>query len=117
MRLSTRSGKKHRQKYIPCYMFCLGMAHKYFSPRAHQLIASRGINRLATLQGVTLGTLSNSKPNAQVLLDAVVQGIGDKVSLASVIREAKLVPSEPAPPEVYANLAARCGAVIFASAD
>lgn len=87
------------------------------SPRAHQVIAPRGINRLDTLDGVTLGLLCNSKPNAQVLLDSVADGIGKKVSLAGIVRDRKASPSEPAPPEVYSNLAGRCGAVIFATAD
>jgi hypothetical protein len=88
-----------------------------FSPRAHQVVAPRRINPIDSLDGVTLGLLCNSKPNAQVLLDAVAAGIAQKVSLADVVRTHKAVPSEPAPPEVYANLAERCGAVIFATAD
>jgi hypothetical protein len=89
----------------------------FISPRAHQLIADRGVNRLATLDGVTLGLLCNSKPNAQVLLDAVAAGLEQKVPLGGIVRDAKMVPSEPASPEIYNNLADRCGAVIFASAD
>jgi hypothetical protein len=89
----------------------------FLSPRAHRIVAPRGINPLETLDGVTLGLLCNSKPNAQVLLDAVAAGIGEKVALGGIFRTHKAVPSEPAPPETYANLAERCGAVIFATAD
>ncbi len=89
----------------------------YLSPCAHRLIAPRGINRIDSLEGVTLGLLCNSKPNAQVLLDAVAAGIGEKLALGGIVRAHKAVPSEAAPPEVYANLAESCGAVIFASAD
>jgi len=89
----------------------------FVSPRAHQLVADRGVNRLESLDGVTLGLLCNSKPNAQVLLDAVADGIAGKVALGGVVRAAKMVPSEPAPEDVYVNMAERCGAVIFASAD
>lgn len=89
----------------------------FVSPRAHQIVAPRGINRIDSLEGVTLGLLCNSKPNAQVLLDAIADGIASKFSLAGVIRDRKASPSEPAPPEVYSNLASLCGAVIFATAD
>lgn len=89
----------------------------YLSPCAHRLDAPHGINRLESLEGVTLGLLCNSKPNAQVLLDAVAAGIGEKVALGRVVRAHKAVPSEAAPPEVYATLAESCGAVIFATAD
>ena len=89
----------------------------FVSPRAHQLVTSRGINRLESLDGVTLGLLCNSKPNAQVLLDEVADGIASRFPLGGVIRARKASPSEPAPPEVYSNLASVCGAAIFATAD
>lgn len=88
-----------------------------FSPRARRVLAPRGVNQIGSLDGVTLGLLCNSKPNAQVLLDAVAAGIAERFSLRGVFRTHKAVPSEPAPPEVYANLAEHCGAVIFATAD
>lgn len=90
---------------------------QFLSPRAHNVLAPHGLNRLASLHGVTLGLLCNSKPNAQLLLDTVAAAIDEKVGLAAIVRDHKAVPSEAAPPEVYANLAERCGAVIFASAD
>ena len=89
----------------------------FVSPRAHRIVAPRGINRLESLDGVTLGLLCNSKPNAQVLLDEIADGIASRFSLAGIVRDRKASPSEPAPAEVYSNLASRCGAVIFASAD
>ena len=89
----------------------------FFSPRAHQIVAPRGNTAIDSLDGVTLGLLCNSKPNAQVLLDTIAEGIGRKVSLAGIVRDRKASPSEPAPAEVYSNLASRCGAVIFATAD
>ena len=89
----------------------------FVSPRAHQVLTPRGINRLRSLDGVTLGLLCNSKPNAQVLLDEVADGIAGRFSVAGIVRDRKASPSEPAPAEVYVNLASRCGAVIFASAD
>ena len=88
----------------------------YVSPEARRLARAPGGAPLRTLEGVTLGLLCNSKPNAQLLLDVVAEGIAARVQLAGVVRDAKAAPTSAAPPEVYANLAGRCGAVIFASA-
>lgn len=87
------------------------------SPRAHKVSQPHGLNRIGSLAGVTLGLLCNSKPGAQLLLDTVAAAVDEKIGLAGIVRAHKAVPSEPAPAEVYANLAERCGAVIFATAD
>lgn len=89
---------------------------RFVVPVAHRARLDRGVTRLGSLDGVTLGLLCNSKPNAQLLLDTVAEEIGTRVSLAEVVRDSKVAPSNGAPEHVYANLAARCGAVIFASA-
>lgn len=88
----------------------------YVSPVAHRRLEGHAVTPLDSLDGVALGLLCNSKPNAQLLLDDVAAGIGERVALADVVRDAKVAPTSPAPDEVYANLASRCGAVIFASA-
>ena len=87
------------------------------SPRAHRLRVGREVTPLAALDGVTLGLLSNSKPNATFLLDLVAERIASRVDLAGIVRTSKLVPSSPAPEDVYTELERECGAVIFASAD
>ena len=92
------------------------MAAVFVSPSAHRLVARRAVARLDSLDGVTLGLLCNNKPHAQLLLDTVAASIAERVALGGVVRETKVAPTSAAPPEVYANLAARCGAVIFASA-
>lgn len=87
------------------------------SPQPQRLIVSRAINRIESLEGATLGLLCNSKPNAQVLLDAVAEAIGERIALAGVVRASKAIPSSAAPDEVYAAVAEQCDVVIFASAD
>lgn len=106
---ATTGTRPERRQHAPTSVFV--------SPRAHRVVAQRGINRIDSLEGVTLGLLCNSKPNAQVLLDSIADGIASKTRLAGIVRDRKASPSEPAPPEVYSNLASRCGAVIFATAD
>jgi hypothetical protein len=91
-------------------------ASTFVAPVANRATSRRGVNRLASLEGVTLGLLCNSKPNAQLLLDTVAEEIGARVELAGIVRDAKAHPSSGAPEHVYSNLAERCGAVIFASA-
>jgi hypothetical protein len=93
------------------------MRTEFISPRAHRRATPHGLNRLESLEGVTLGLLCNSKPNAQLLLDVVADEVGERVRLNGIFRTHKAVPSEGAPPEVYTTLAERCGAVIFATAD
>lgn len=88
----------------------------YVSPRAHRVVTGRRTRPLGSLEGVTLGLLCNSKPNARLLLDAVAEGIAGRVALRGIVRESKVAPTSAAPPEVYSRLAERCGAVIFASA-
>jgi hypothetical protein len=90
---------------------------RVFSPQSQRLITRRTITSLSSLEGITLGLLCNSKPNAQVLLDAVAEAISEQVNLAGIVRASKAIPSSAAPEETYATLAETCGAVIFASAD
>lgn len=87
------------------------------SPVSHRLVVSHGVNKLESLEGATIGLLCNSKPNAQVLLDAVADALAEKVNIAGVVRESKAIPSSAAPDDVYARLVERCDAVLFASAD
>lgn len=88
-----------------------------FSPQSQRLIVDRGVNAIASLEGKTIGLLCNSKPNAQVLLDAVAAELENLVAPAEIVRESKAIPSSAAPDDVYARLSERCDAVLFASAD
>lgn len=87
------------------------------SPQPDRLVKRRAISPLSSLDGVTLGLLCNSKPNAQVLLDAVAEAIAEKINLAGIVRASKAIPSSAAPDDVYDSLAQQCGAILFASAD
>ena len=88
-----------------------------FNPQAERLVKRRANTPLKSLEGARLGLLCNSKPNAQVLLDAVAEAIGEKVNLGAVIRASKAIPSSAAPDEVLDALAKQCDVVIFESAD
>lgn len=90
---------------------------EYVSPQAARLVVSRGINTITSLEGARIALLCNSKPNAQVLLDAVADALSERVSPASVIRESKAIPSSAAPDDVYDRIAQNADVAIFASAD
>jgi hypothetical protein len=89
----------------------------FVSPRAHHARTETQPNQLGTLAGATLGLFTNHKPNSELLLDALSEGIDARVGLAGVVRVSKRTPAEAAPDEVYDQLAEQCQAVIFASAD
>ena len=87
------------------------------NPQPARLVKRRAITPLSSLDNVTLGLLCNSKPNAQILLDAVAEAISERVNLAGIVRASKAIPSSAAPDDVYESLAEQCDVIIFASAD
>ena len=87
------------------------------SPRARRHRRGKPLTPLRTLDGIVLGLLDNSKPNAPLLLDFVEQGIRSRIEIGRTVRASKPTPSSPAPETVYRDLERECGAVLFASAD
>jgi hypothetical protein len=74
--------------------------------------------RPASLEGGVLGLLSNGKPNAAALLDAVAAGLragGRTVRYDKT--EHGSGPSTPTPPWIVERLAAESMAVVLASGD
>jgi hypothetical protein len=69
------------------------------------------------LQGLRLGLLDNTKPNANRLLDALGMLLEEKLSPTEILRRAKPTMSLPGPDELLDELAARCGAVVVAVGD
>ena len=73
--------------------------------------------RPASLRGVVIGVLDNSKPNARVLLESVARGLAEKLGAREVKRWRKPGASIGATAPVLDEIAAHCGAVLTASAD
>ena len=71
----------------------------------------------ADRKGIRLGTLDNTKGNADHLLAFVVEGIRKLVPVASVVALRKNNPSTPAPKNVLDQLEAEADFVISAMAD
>ncbi|HXF66707.1 MAG TPA: hypothetical protein VNK67_08435 [Burkholderiales bacterium] len=67
--------------------------------------------------GIRLGTLDNTKSNADHLLSFIVQGVQAALPVASVVRLRKENATVPARPEVLERLAAEADFVITAMGD
>ena len=97
------------------------MAEKVFliSPEAppHQFGAAGEKRAVAACKGILLGTLDNTKGNADHLLAFVVEKIRTMVPVSSVISLRKNNPSTPAPKNVLDQLEAEADFVISAMAD
>ena len=83
---------------------------------AHQF-AGAGDTRKIKAGGIRLGTLDNTKGNADHLLAFVVEGIRKLVPVASVVSLRKNNPSTPAPKNVLDQLEADADFVISAMGD
>jgi hypothetical protein len=70
--------------------------------------------RLATLQGKTIGLLDIGFPNGNLFLDRVEELLKERCGVAQVVRRAKPSPARPAKMEVREELVAQCDAVIEA---
>ena len=71
--------------------------------------------RLATLDGATIGLLDISKPRGSVFLDRVEELLQQRGT--TVVRYRKGSYARVAPPDLRAEVATRCDAVIEALAD
>lgn len=72
---------------------------------------------LDTLEGKTIGILSNQKVNADEVLDALVATIQQKYKIAHVIKRTKRIQSQTAPADVMDDLVNLSDAVIHGVGD
>ena len=78
--------------------------------------AARAI-RPASLDGKTLGLLSNNKPHSEELLRMMAGIIGERYSLAGVVEYNKGGHQWPADRSALEDLARRCDVMIHATAE
>ena len=74
-------------------------------------------DRPSSLKGLRLGLLDNSKPNADQLLEAVLEELHDELEPVAVIRGRKPGAGVPGPEALLEELASQCDAVIVAVGD
>jgi len=82
-----------------------------------QQAASASTQRTISAKGLRLGTLDNSKSNADHLLAMLVAGVQAQVKVDSVVSLRKPTPSLPADANVLDQLAQEADVVISAMAD
>jgi len=96
------------------------MSQKVFlvSPEAppHQFAGAGAVRKIRP-GPIRLGTLDNTKGNADHLLRFVVEGVKQVLPVASVVELRKNNPSTPAPGVVLDRLTAEADFVISAMAD
>ena len=73
--------------------------------------------RPASLDGKTLGLLSNNKPHSEELLRMMADGIGQRYSLAGIVEYNKGGHQWPAERSALEDLARRCDVMIHATAE
>lgn len=73
--------------------------------------------RPSTLDGATIGLLSNGKPYAAGFLEMVEEVLADRYEFTGIVARNKGNASRPAPKDMLDDLAVRCDAVITASGD
>jgi hypothetical protein len=79
--------------------------------------AAAGPRTLGRGQGLRIGTLDNSKSNADHLLAMLIDGMKAQMPVASIVSLRKPSPSLPADPHVLDRLAQEADVVISAMAD
>lgn len=90
---------------------------RIYDPRGS--VGERGVQLAPSppsLTGATIALLPNSKPNSDVLLQAVGECLADRVGARTVLQEPKNA-ALAAPGEVITRLASEAAAVLAASAD
>ena len=87
-------------------------------PRGSSTHQDTGIApRPASLEGLTIGLLSNNKPNSELLLRDVADMLKREYAVKDVVEANKGSHRIPAPAEMIADLAERCDVVITATAE
>ena len=84
------------------------------SPQTRYSLAPRP---LQTLDGARLGLLSNTKLNADAVLAALGELLGERYALQAVVARTKATFSRPAEDQVVSDLVEQCDVVIAGVGD
>jgi hypothetical protein len=92
--------------------------HVLVNPTTEAIIAPfDGAPRLPTLAGTRLGVIDDSKRNADVLLEELVEVLRTRYEISGVKWHRKPSASKPADPEVIRELTESCDSVVVAVGD
>lgn len=81
------------------------------------VVPFQGAPRLASLAGMRLGVIDDSKKNADVLLEELVEILRSRYEISEVRWHRKPSASRPADPATIRELAQQCDSVIIAIGD
>jgi len=92
--------------------------HVLVNPTTKPIVAPfDGAARLTTLAGTRLGVIDDSKKNADVLLEELVELLRTRYEISDVMWHRKPSASRPADPAAVRELAEHCDWVIIAIGD
>ena len=92
--------------------------HVLVNPTTEPIVAPfDGAPRLTTLAGTRLGVIDDSKRNADVLLEELVELLRTRYEISDVKWHRKPSASRPADPAAIKELAESCDSVIIAIGD
>lgn len=92
--------------------------HVLVNPTTEPIVAPfDGAPRLTTLAGTRLGVIDDSKRNADVLLEELVELLKTRYEISDVKWHRKPSASRPADPVAIKELAETCDSVIIAIGD
>ena len=95
-----------------------GNGHLLVNPTTQAIVAPfDGAPRLPSLAGTKLGIIDDSKKNADVLLEELVELLRTRYEISDVKWHRKPSASKPADPAAIRELAESCDAVIVAVGD
>ena len=95
-----------------------GKEYVLVNPTTQAIVAPfNGAPRLASLAGTRLGIIDDSKRNADVLLEELVDLLRARYEISEVTWHRKPSASRPADPKAIQDLARDCDSVIIAIGD
>ncbi len=95
-----------------------GTEHLLINPTTEAVIAPfNGAPRLPTLAGTRLGIIDDSKKNADVLLEELVELLRTRYEISDVKWHRKPTASKPVDPAVIREMAETCDSVVVAVGD
>ncbi len=94
------------------------MTIRYLNPvQPPDIVPAKLAPRLKSMEGITLGLLPNSKTNAKILLDLIVEELAKTATPGRVVSKGKLNASSNCPPDLIDELTDECDAVITGLGD
>jgi len=94
------------------------MTIRYLNPvQEAEIVPARLAPRLTSMEGITLGLLSNGKTNADKLLEMIAGELGAVARLNGVVSKRKGSAGNNCPPDLLEDMLEKCDAVVTGLGD